>query len=126
MTYQGSAITRLHRVLAAPGTSVLQIRAAAAELPRIGLEDALAILLALHDRDPQTFPRAAARWGARLTLERRLALPEAQLTHSALGVLPGPDAHTGAEALIELAERHGLRRVEAVLTPWLRARGLSV
>ena len=52
----------------------MQIRAAALELPGpVALEDALAILLALLDREPHTFPRAAARRGPRLVLERRLA-----------------------------------------------------
>jgi len=63
---------RLQRVLANPRASATQIRAVASELPTVGLEDALAILLALLDREPQTFSRGAARWGARLTLERRL------------------------------------------------------
>lgn len=121
MTSQGSAITRLHRVLTTPGTSALQIRAAAAELPRIGLEDAMAIVLALLDREPATFPRAAARWGARFTLERGLALPDAQLVLSGLAVLPAANATAGAEALVELTERFGLRRVDELLNSWLRA-----
>ena len=125
MTSQGSAITRLYRVIASPGTSALQIRAAAAELPSVGLEDALAILLALHDREPTTYPRAAARWGARLTLERRLTLTDAQLALAALAVLPHQGARPGAEALIELCEQYGLRRVEELITPWLRANGKS-
>jgi hypothetical protein len=121
MTSQGSAITRLHRVIASPGTTAVQIRAAAAELPRVGLEDALAILLALYDREPTSYPRTAARWGARLTIERRITLADAQLTLAALAVLPEGGAQPGAEALIELSQRHGLRRVEEVLTPWLHA-----
>lgn len=88
MTSQGSALTRLRRVISMPGSSALQIRAAAAELPRIGLEDAMAILLALSDREPTTFAKGAARWGARLTLERLLALAEAQLVLAALAALP--------------------------------------
>lgn len=120
MTSQGHAITRLHRVLATPGTSVLQVRAAAAELEQIALEDALAILLGLYDRQPDTFPKAAARWGARLVLERRLPLVDAQLTLAALAALPGPGAVAGAEALIELSERYGLRRVDELVGAWLR------
>ncbi len=72
MTSEGSAVTRLQRALANSRTSAAQIRAIAAELPTVGLEDALAILLALLEREPHTFSRAAARWGARLTLERGL------------------------------------------------------
>lgn len=126
MTAQGSATTRLHRAIANPQTSVLQIRAIVAELPGpVLLEDALAILLALIDREPETVPVAAARWGGRFMLERRLSLVDAQLTLAALAALPGPGARAGAEALIELADRHGLRRVDELLTGWLRARGIG-
>jgi hypothetical protein len=105
MTSDGSAVMRLQRALANPRTSAAQIRAVASELPTVGLEDALAILLALLDREPQSFARTAARWGARLTIERRLPLVDAQLTFAALAVLPGAGAQAGAEALIELASR---------------------
>ena len=123
MTSNGSAITRLHRAIANPRASATQIRAIVAELPGpVALEDALAILLALLDREPETFPRAAARWGGRLVLERRLPLVDAQLTLAALAVLPGPGAGAGAEALIELSERYGLRRVDELVGDWLRTR----
>ena len=121
MTSDGSAITRLHRAIANPRASAMQIRAIVAELPGpVALEDALAILLALLDREPETFPRAAARWGGRLVLEHRLPLVDAQLTLAALAALPGPAAGAGAEALIELSERYGLRRVDELVGDWLR------
>jgi hypothetical protein len=63
---------RLQRALANPRTSGAQIRAIAAELPQVGLEDALAITLGLLDREPDSISRFAARWGARLVQERRL------------------------------------------------------
>jgi hypothetical protein len=116
---------RLQRVLATPGSSALQIRAVAAELPHVRLGDALAILLALLDREPQTFSRGAARWGSRLTLAHRLPLDDAQLTLAALATLPGPGARAGAEALIELSNRHGLRRVDEQLIAWMRAHGIG-
>ena len=56
------------------GSSMLVIRSAAADVEHIGLEDGLAICLAFLDLEPETFPRAANRWVARLTLERGLAL----------------------------------------------------
>jgi len=125
MTSDGSAVMRLQRLLANPRASATQIRAVASELPTVGLEDALAILLALLDREPQTFSRGAARWGGRLTLERRLGLVDAQLTLASLAALPGPGARAGAEALIELAERYGLRRVDELLAGWMHARGIG-
>jgi hypothetical protein len=103
----------------------LQIRAVASELPRIGLEDALAILLALLDREPHTFSRGAARWGSRLTLEHRLPLDDAQLTLASLATLPGAGARAGIEALIELSGRYGLRRVDELLVNWMRGRNIG-
>ena len=80
MTSDGAAIVRLKRALANDRCTAAQIRGLVAELPGpVGLEDALAILLALLDREPETFSRAAARWGARLALERKLTLVDAQL-----------------------------------------------
>lgn len=125
MTSDGSPYARFRRALANPRTSAGQIRAIAAELPRIGLEDALAILLALLDREPQSFSRTAARWGGRLMLERRLPLIDAQLTLASLAALPGPGARAGADALIELSDRYGLRRVDDLLIAWLKARGIG-
>ena len=126
MTSDGSAIARLQRALANERCSATQIRALVAELPGpVGLEDALAILLALLDREPATFSRAAARWGSRLVLERKLTLDDAQLTLAALEVLPGAGARAGAEVLIELSDRYGLRRVDELLGGWLRRRRLA-
>jgi hypothetical protein len=82
-------------------------------------------LLALLDREPQSLSQTAARWGARVTIERRPRLADAQLTLASLAVLPGAGARAGAEALIELAGRHGLRRVDELLGGWLRRRDLS-
>ena len=123
MTSDGHAVIRLQRLLANPRATALQIRAVASELPYVNLEDALAILLALLDREPHTYSRSAARWGSRLILERKLALPDAQLTLASLATLPGSGARAGAEALIELADSHGLRRVDDLLITWLRAHG---
>src|SRR6202042_2069056 len=90
MTAQGSAVTRLQRAIANPNTSAMQIRAIARELPTVGLEDALAIVLALLEREPGSFSRTGARWGARLVLERRLDLVDAQLVFASLATLEGP------------------------------------
>ena len=58
-------------------------------------------------------------------LERRLPLIDAQLTLASLAALPGPGARAGAEALIELSDRYGLRRVDDLLGGWIRRRGLG-
>lgn len=122
MTSDGHALTRLRRALERGSAS--QIRAIVAELPRPpGLEDALAICLALLDREPETYPRAAAKWASRFAIERRLTLTDAQLALAGLAALPGDSARAGAEALIELADRYKLERVDELLTTWTDRRG---
>jgi len=106
VTAEPNAVVRLRRALENDRCTVTQIRAIVAELPRPpALEDALAILLALLDREPATYPRAAARWGSRFALERRLTLVDAQLALAALAVLPEPAARAGVETLAELTNR---------------------
>lgn len=124
MTAEGHALTRLQRAIER-GTAN-QIRAIVAELPRPpALEDALAICLAFLDREPETYPRAAARWASRFAIERRLTLTDAQLTLSALAALPGESARAGAEALIELADRYRLQRVDELLGGWVDRRAIG-
>ncbi|MGI8559414.1 MAG: hypothetical protein ACR2ND_14115 [Solirubrobacteraceae bacterium] len=126
MTAEPNAVVRLRRALENDRCTVTQIRAIVAELPRPpGLEDALAILLALLDREPATYPRAAARWGSRFALERRLTLVDAQLVLAALAVLPESTARAGVETLAELTNRYGLRRVDELLIRWADRRGLG-
>jgi hypothetical protein len=126
MTSDGHAITRLQRLLASGRGTSEQIRLLVSELPRRpDLELALAICLALLDREPTVYPRAAARWGSRFALERNLPLVDAQLTLAALAVLPGDGGRAGAEALIDLADRYGLRRVDQLLSEWIERRGLA-
>lgn len=123
MTSEGRPYARFRRALGGPSIAV--IRSAAAELERIELEDGLAICLAFLELEPETFPRAAARWVARLALERRLMLPESQLALAALAALDGAGARAGAEALIELCAQHRLTRAEAIIGGWLERKGLS-
>jgi hypothetical protein len=74
VTSPGHPLTRLHRALER-GTAN-QIRAIVAELRRPpGLEDALGVCLALLEREPETYPRAAAKWASRFAIERPLTLP---------------------------------------------------
>jgi len=72
VTSQGSPTARFRRALAT-GNATLVLEAAA-ELPRVALEDALAICMVLaRERDPR-YPQAAGRWLGRLVLERGLTL----------------------------------------------------
>ena len=125
MTSQGSPYSRLRRALET-SRSPSAIRDAASELQQIGLEDALDICLALLEREPAFYTRAAARWAARLTIEHALDLRDAQLTLAALGALDGTSPRAGAEALIELCERHGLRRCDGVIGGWMDRQGIAM
>jgi hypothetical protein len=71
MTSQGSAYARFKRSLANGNPTI--VLAAAAELPQVGLADALAISLLLLDKQPGRFEAAAIRWHARLCREAKLA-----------------------------------------------------
>ncbi len=124
MTSEGSAYARFRRALEV-GTP-LMVRAAAGELQRVGLDDALAICLVFLDGEPDSFPRAAARWVARLTLEQPVALIDANLALASLGALQYGNQRAGAESLIELCSRYRLPRVEVILTVWLDRHGLNV
>ena len=123
MTSQGHAYGIFRRSLER-GTP-LQIRAAAAELATVSLEDALAICLAFLDQEPASYPRAAAKWASRMSVERSVSLADAQLLLAALGALPGAGVRAGAEALIELCALYELRRVDVLLGGWLERRGYT-
>jgi hypothetical protein len=76
MTSPGSTYSRFQRALT---TGNLQlIEAAAAELPRVSLEDALAILIVPAPRGDPRFERAAARWVGRLLTETPARLSDAR------------------------------------------------
>ncbi|MBA2349463.1 MAG: hypothetical protein H0V81_14340 [Solirubrobacterales bacterium] len=68
MTSQGSAYARFRRALATGNLTL--IRAAAAELPQVRLDDALEVCVLLRDREPQRYEAAAVRWIARFCVER--------------------------------------------------------
>ena len=124
MTSQGSPYARLRRALETT-RSPSTIRDAASELGQVGLEDALDICLGLLEREPACYARAAARWAARLMIEHALDLRDAHLTLAALGALDGASPRAGAEALIELCHRHGLRRCDEVIGAWMSRRGIE-
>jgi hypothetical protein len=108
MTSQGSPYARFQRALRIGRLSM--VRAAAAELPRVDLTDALAICLLIEQQDETRFERAAVRWLARLSLESPSAGMD-DLRHglAAFATLR-EDPARGREALAELCARHGLER----------------
>ena len=68
MTSQGSPYSRFKRALRTGNLTI--IRAAAAELPRVDLGDALSVCMAIRDAEPERFERAALRWLARFAAEQ--------------------------------------------------------
>ena len=66
---KGSAYGNFRRALDSGNLTI--IRAAAAELPAINLEDALRVALLVCDHEPENAERPALRWLGRLCLERR-------------------------------------------------------
>jgi hypothetical protein len=95
--------------------------AAAHELPKpLLLRDALRVLLVLATAAPDRFPKAAARFGARLVSDCHLSVSEAQLAFAALHTLADPDPAPGGEALCALLERHRQPEAAHYLDEWLR------
>ena len=122
MTSQGSPYSRFKRCLAT-GNGPL-VRAAAAELPQLSLEDALAVCLVLRDSEPEVFERAIVRWHALLCRQARgLGAREAQLALAALQALRGPAALPASRLLEEIAMLYELPRAAAVLRVWSQRGG---
>ena len=117
MTAQGRPHARFMRALASRNPTL--VVAAAAELERLSLADALAVTLVFLPADPGRFERASVRWHARWCLETSPRADEAGLALAALRALPGPARQAGAEALSELLEARGLGAAARVLSEWL-------
>jgi hypothetical protein len=74
------------------------VRAAAAELPAVPLEDALEIVCLILAEEPERFERAAVRWLARLLVERPVT--ELRDVERVVGCLSAmPDRRRGQAAL---------------------------
>ena len=87
VTSDGSAYNRFHRALEI-GNELL-VFAAARELPRVGLENALRICLLIRDGDPERYERAAVRWLGRFALEAQgVTIDALRAAADALDVLP--------------------------------------
>ena len=87
MTSDGNPYARFRRALAT-GNEAL-VTAAALELPRIALDDALRICLVLRGGDPDRYERAAVRWLGRFALEaRNVTIDDLRSAANALDALP--------------------------------------
>lgn len=87
MTSDGSPYARFRRALKT-GNEQLVI-AAALELPRIALDDALRICLVLRGGDPARYDRAAVRWLGRFALEAKgVTIDDVRIAADALDALP--------------------------------------
>jgi len=86
VTSQGSAYARFRRALLTQNLTMID--AAARELPTISLDDALTIVTLLAKKHDPRYGRAAARWVARVVLERRLELGDARRLLSLVDELP--------------------------------------
>ena len=120
VSIKGASYQRFRRALTT-GNALL-VRTAAAELNgRLSLADALAVTLVLKD-DPR-FPRAAARWVARLALETRdVSLADTQLANAALAEIAEGRHAAGTDALGALLTRLNLRDCVRELASWSGSR----
>jgi hypothetical protein len=92
---------------------LLSAETAARTLERVSHADALALTLLIREQEPARFPRAAARWHARLVLDATgIGLGDSQLLLAALAAFPDPRA---AKALNELTRRYGVANIDPVL-----------
>jgi hypothetical protein len=106
MTSDGNPYARFRRALAT-GNEAL-VTAAARELPRIALDDALRICLVLRGGDPARYERAAVRWLGRFALEGRgVTIADLRLAAEALDALPARETDA-MERLQRLCVAHGV------------------
>ena len=118
MTSDGSPYARFQHALRIGRLSM--VRAAAAELPRIDLDDALAICLLIEDQDAERYERAAVRWHVRFVYEsKNVGMRESQAVLALLAAIPVNSL--AATALAELlSRRRGLERPCETLVAWAR------
>jgi hypothetical protein len=87
VTSDGNPYARFRRALET-GNEAL-VTAAALELPRIALDDALRICLVLRGGEPARYERAAVRWLGRFALEgRKVTIDDLRIAADALDALP--------------------------------------
>jgi hypothetical protein len=115
---QGSAHARFRQALKTGNPTIAS--AAAAELGRLSLADALGLCLLYRDSDPVRFRRAAVRWHGRLCLEvKGLAPADAELAFAAVRGLGDGRAFASARALEEVLGAYGESQAARVLEEWI-------
>lgn len=113
---QSSPYSRLRRAL--DHANLTEALAAAGDLPHVGLEEALELLLLLCDRAPEKYERAALRWQGRFCRETAdVTLVEGQAILALLAMLP-IRREQAAHALSDVLYRRGLERACEALNSW--------
>jgi hypothetical protein len=98
--------------------------AAALDVGRLELEDALALCLLQAGVDARRYDSAAVRWHSRFCSETRgVTTAEAQLLLGALAALPDD---RGGSAVVGVLDRHGLEGCAAIVDAWAERRGVGV
>jgi hypothetical protein len=84
---------------------VIAAVAAARDLPQLSLLDAFELTMLIARKDPNRYPRVAARWLQRL-LEQHpdITIEEAALAAASLVALPGAGYREAAQTLKAMAE----------------------
>jgi hypothetical protein len=96
VSIKGGSYARFRRALETGNVTV--VRAAAAELPTINLDDALRICVLLRGADPSSYESAVIRWLGRLCLERpTTTVTELRLALAAFDRLPEEPEEAEAE-----------------------------
>jgi hypothetical protein len=93
--------------------NVVAAVAAARELPQLSLLDALELTMLIARKDPNRYPRVAARWPQRyLEEDPTVTIEEAGLAASSLIALTGAGYQEAVQTLRAMAERVIRRRTE--------------
>jgi hypothetical protein len=100
VSIKGSPYARFRRSLETRKLPI--VLAAAAELPRLEVDDALEVLVLMAREHHPALERAAVRWVGRLLAERPLNLADARFALALVERLP-----EGVEALRRLARTRG-------------------
>lgn len=96
MSTKGGSYTRFRRALDSGNLTL--VRAAAAELPTINLDDALRVCAMLRAADPSRYEQAVIRWLGRLCLERpTTTITDLRLALAAFDRLPDEPEQAEAE-----------------------------